>query len=477
MRIKKALVFALTLVFAAMAFSSIPAQQKIEGIWLGTLTVPGAELRIVINLSKNADGKLIATLDSPDQGAKGIPVEEVTFVNGHLGLAARSLNGGYEGNFTSDGSSIEGTWSQNGASFPLNVKRVDKVDEKVRPQDPIPPYPYESKDVSYLNKSANITLAGTLTLPKNGGPFPAAILITGSGAEDRNETVFGHHPFLVLADYLTRRGIAILRVDDRGVGGSTGNSAKSTSNDFAGDVLAGIDYLKSLKEINPKQIGLIGHSEGGLIAPMVAVQSPDVAFIVLMAGPGETGEQIIYSQAALILKASGVPDDEIVKDRKIKEATFSIVKQEPNDTLAAVRLHKTIDSIMVRLTPEEKQGFGYTTEAMDGIFREILSPWFRAFLTYDPISTLTKVKCSVLAINGEKDMQVPPKENLKAIGDALKTGGNPDYTAAELPGLNHLFQMAQTGSPMEYATIDETISPKALSTIGDWIVARTSEKK
>jgi fermentation-respiration switch protein FrsA (DUF1100 family) len=477
MRIKKAIVFALTLLFAVAAFSLSRAEQKIEGIWLGTLTVPGAELRIVINLSKNADGKLVATLDSPDQGAKGIPVEEVSFVNGHLHLAAKSLNGGYEGNLNSDGSSIDGTWSQNGGSLPLNVKRVDKVEEKVRPQDPISPYPYEAKEVSYLNKNANITLAGTLTLPRSGGAFPAVILITGSGAEDRNATVFGHRPILVLADYLTRRGIAVLRVDDRGVGSSTGNTAKSTSNDFAGDVLAGIDYLKSLKEINPKQIGLIGHSEGGIIAPMVAIQSPDVAFIVLMAGPGETGEQIIYSQAALILKASGVPDEEIAKDRKIKELTFGVVKAEPNDSLATIKLHATLDSVLAKLSPEERAGFGYTPEAIDGIIKEILSPWFRTFLTYDPIPTLTKVKCPVLAINGEKDMQVPPKENLKAISDALKAGGNKVYTATELPGMNHLFQMAETGSPMEYATIDETISPKALATIGDWIIARTRPKK
>lgn len=453
------------------------AEQNIEGIWLGTLTVPGVELRIVINLFKNADGKLTATLDSPDQGAKGIPVDIATFENGKLRLEAKSLNGVYEGVIGSDGLSFNGTWTQNGGSLPLLVKKVDKVEEKVRPQDPKPPYPYEARDVSYQNKKANITLAGTLTLPKSGGPFPAVILITGSGAEDRNETVFGHHPFLVLADYLTRRGIAVLRLDDRGVGGSTGDAGKSTSNDFAEDVLAGIDFLKTQKEINPKQIGLIGHSEGGLIAPLAAVQSPDVAFIVLMAGPGETGEKIIYSQSALIMKAAGADDAIIAKDRKIKELTFGVVKQQANDSLATIKLHSTIDSIMTQLTPEERAGFGYTPEAIDGIIKEILSPWFRSFLTYDPIPTLTKVKCPVLAINGEKDMQVPATENLGAIGEALKTGGNKDFTTSEIRGLNHLFQTAQTGSPMEYATIDETISPVALAKIGDWIVARTSGKK
>jgi hypothetical protein len=238
-------------------------KEGIEGMWMGTLSFSGTDLRVVFHFSKNPEGKLTATLDSPDQGAKDIPVDEVTFQNNHLYLNAKSIGGIYEGDMQEGKPGIDGKWAQGGMSVPLVLERTDKVPELVRPQEPKPPYPYIEKEVTYENKNAGITLAGTLTLPTTGAPFPAVLLITGSGAEDRDETVFGHRPFLVLADYLTRRGIAVLRVDDRGVGKSTGSMAKATSEDFAGDMLAGVEYLKGLKEIDPKRIGLLGHSEGG----------------------------------------------------------------------------------------------------------------------------------------------------------------------------------------------------------------------
>jgi fermentation-respiration switch protein FrsA (DUF1100 family) len=428
------------------------------------------------NITKGADGKLVTTLDSPDQGARGIPVEETSFEKGHLRLTAKSINGGFEGDINAEYSSINGTWTQNGGSLPLVLNRTDKVTEVIRPQDPKPPYPYDEKEVDYANKQAGITLAGTLTLPRSGGPFPAVILISGSGPEDRNETVFGHHPFLVLADYLTRNGIAVLRVDDRGVGKSTGDFKNATSEDFVGDVLSGIDYLKSQKDINPKQIGLIGHSEGGTIAPMAASKSSDIAFIVMMAGPGVTGEQIIYLQSALIYKSAGVSDAMIAKDRKLKEQAFAIVKQEPDTAIAGKKLREVLGAAIAQLSDEEKQTLEYTPEALDVQIQQVNSPWLRYFLINDPRPALLKVKCPVLAINGEKDMQVPPKENLKAVGEALKAGGNKDFTTKELPGLNHLFQTAKTGSPVEYSSIDETISPVALKTIGDWIINHTKIK-
>jgi fermentation-respiration switch protein FrsA (DUF1100 family) len=452
-------------------------KEGIEGMWMGTLSFSGVDLRVVFHISKDAKGKLTATLDSPDQGAKDIPVDEVTFQNNHLHLNAKSIGGNYEGDTQEGRPGIEGKWTQGGMSVPLVLERTDKIPELVRPQEPKPPFPYEVREVSYKNKQAGITIAGTLTLPKTGGPFPAVLLITGSGAQDRDETVFGHRPFLVLADYLTRLGIAVLRVDDRGVGKSTGKFAQATSEDFAQDALAGVEYLKGVKEIDPKKIGLIGHSEGGIIAPMVAVQSPDVAFIVLMAGTGITGEKILYSQSALILKAEGVSDDLIALDRKIKEQMFAEVEQEKDSAAADKKLHQIATDALSKMNEKDKQTLGYTTEMVDMSIKELLSPWFCFFLTYDPAPTLMKVKCPVLAINGEKDMQVPANENLSAIEDALKAGGNPDVTVKELPGLNHLFQTAETGSPMEYSKIEETISPDALSTIGNWIITHTQEKK
>jgi len=477
MKNKSAIGILLLPVLLFVALSLAYGDQSVEGTWLGTLKFSGTELRVVFNILQSPEGKLTATLDSPDQGAKDIPVEEVVFQNGHLRLDAKSINGVFEGDLKEDKSTIEGQWKQGGVSVPLVLQRTDKVPEVLRPQEPKTPYPYDEKEVVYENKKAGVKLAGTLTLPRSDGPFPAVLLITGSGPQDRNETVFGHHPFLVLADYLTRQGIAVLRVDDRGVGKSTGSFAKATSEDFAGDVLAGVEYLKSLKEINPKQIGLLGHSEGGLIAPMVAAKTPDVSFIVMMAGTGLTGEQILYLQSALIQKASGTSDEAIARDRKLREQMFAVVKEEQDSAAIDKKLRIVLTDALAKMSEKEKQEMGYSPELLDMTVKQMLSPWLRFFLTYDPKPALMKVKCPVLAINGEKDLQVPPKENLRAIEEALKAGGNKDYTVKELPGLNHLFQTSATGSPMEYSKIEETISPAALTVIGDWIIEHAKGKK
>ncbi|MBU1036114.1 alpha/beta fold hydrolase [bacterium] len=460
----------------------VSAQQQvapasgIEGIWEGKLEAPGVELRIVFKISKGPDGTLTATLDSPDQGVTGIPVEEVIFKDNTLRLEVKSVGGIYEGKVSEDFLVIEGEWKQSGQTLPLTVKRVDKAVEILRPQVPKKPYPYIEEELVYENKEAGITLAGTLTLPLGKGPFPAVLLITGSGPQDRNETIFNHRPFLVLADYLTRQGVAVLRVDDRGVGKSTGDFSQATSEDFALDVLAGIEYLKTRKEINPKQIGLIGHSEGGLIAPMVAVKSPDVVFIVLMAGTGLTGEEILYLQSDLISKAMGVNEEEIAKSRQFNEKIFSVIKEEEDNEIAKERLRQMVMAYLAELSEEEKNRIGVSEESLKAQLQNLLSPWSRFFLTYDPKPTLSKVKCPILAINGEKDFQVPPKENLSAIEEALKAGDNKNFTIKELPDLNHLFQTAQTGLPSEYAKIEETISPNALKLIGDWILEQTQDK-
>ncbi|MDQ1327447.1 MAG: uncharacterized protein QG641_727 [Candidatus Poribacteria bacterium] len=439
---------------------------KDKEMWQGTLKVPGGELRVVFKISKDQDGKFTATLDSPDQGVKGIVVDTVSFDNGNAHFEVKSVNGSFDGKLK-DSNTIEGEWKQSGASLPLVLNRVEKEPEIQRPQEPAKPYPYLEEEVVYENKSAGIKLAGTLTMPNSGGPFPAVLLISGSGLEDRNETVFGHRPFLVLADYLTRQGIAVLRADDRGVGGSTGDFLKAITDDFASDAVAGVEYLKSRNEINSKQIGLIGHSEGGLIAPIAATQSSDVAFIVLMAGTGIIGEEIIYQQSELVSKGMGIKDDDIAKSKAIEEQIFTVVKQENDKAI----LEKKIREIMVNGVAGLSEGERKAAMAnFDSQLQSLLSPWFRNFLIYDPKPTLMKVKCPVLAINGDKDLQVPSKENLSAIEEALKAGGNKDYTVKELPGLNHLFQTAKTGVPSEYAAIEETISPTALKTMGDWIL-------
>ena len=475
MRKKRAVIIAalVTLLFSTIALPY--SNEAIEGIWQGTLKAGAIELRIVFKLSQGPEGILSATMDSPDQGAKDIPVDEVIFENGNLRLEIKVAMGVFEGKLRDDNLSIEGEWKQSGQSFPLVLERVDEVVELLRPQEPKKPYPYQEEEVVYENKKAAIKLAGTLTIPGQEGPFPAVLLISGSGPQDRDETLLGHRPFLVLADYLTHRGIAVLRVDDRGIGESTGDFAQATSEDFASDVLAGLEYLKSREEINPKQIGLIGHSEGGIIAPMVAVQSSDVAFIILMAGTGLTGEDILYLQTELIARAEGVSDEVIAKNLSLQEQMFTIVKEEKDSISAEKRLRTILEDAISELELSEKER--QTAEAKaEAQIKSILSPWFRYFLTYDPSPTLTKVKCPVLAINGEKDLQVPPKENLAAIEEALKAGGNNSYTIKELSGLNHLFQTAETGSLSEYAKIEETISPTALKIMSDWILEQTEDK-
>ncbi len=442
----------------------------IEGIWEGKLQVPGTEIRIVFSITATPEGKLTATMDSPDQGVKGFPVDEVILKDNTLYLDVSTIAGYFEGKVSEDFSVIKGEWNQSGTSFPLSLQKIEKAVELTRPQEPEKPYPYIEEDVKYNNKKAGVILAGTLTLPDKEGFFPAVLLVSGSGPQDRDESVFGHKPFLVLADYLTRQGIAVLRFDDRGVGKSTGNFFQATSNDFASDVLAGIDYLKSRKEINAEQIGLIGHSEGGIIAPMVAIHSRDVSFIVLMAGPGLTGEEILYLQSELISRANGISEEGIARNRHYNEKLYSLVKEEENKDILIEKANKIFDEYVAELSEDEKSRIGDPEAFIEAQIQSLLSPWFKYFLTYNPKPTLSKVSCPVLAINGEKDLQVPPEENLEVIKEALIAGGNKDFMIKELPGLNHLFQTAQTGSPDEYAKIEETISPVALELISDWIL-------
>ena len=451
-----------------------PQENWPAGTWQGTLQFPGAELRLVFRISQNSDGSWTALLDSPDQGAKDIPTSKVVVENDRLLIESQIVAGGFSGKSNADFSEIAGQWKQAGLEIPLVLKKTDRVTGPARPQEPKKPYPYLEEEVVYDNAAAGIKLAGTLTLPPGGGPFTAVLLITGSGAQDRDETVMGHKPFWVLADYLTRRGIAVLRVDDRSVGGSGGDFSTSTTLDFAGDVLAGIAYLKSRKEIDPGRIGLIGHSEGGLIAPLAAVKNPkDVAFIVLMAGPGIVGEEILLLQGKLIGKANGSSDSAIALDSEQQKKMFRILKEEKDPAAMEARLRQAMKETMAKLSAEEQKKL--PPAAQEASLRMIMSPWFRFFLTYDPRPALRQVTCPLLAVNGEKDLQVPPAENLKAIAAALKAGGNAKFTVKQLPGLNHLFQTAQSGSPSEYAGIEETIAPAALQLIGDWIQERTAK--
>lgn len=441
---------------------------KAAGNWSGELELPGKKLELIFKIIQTEKGKLEGLMDVPAQGARDIPVSSVTYSNDSILLEVEMIHGKYSGIFSND-STIMGKWEQNGATLSLFLSKTEKSTELLRPQTPQKPYPYDVEEVVYTNPKSGLKLAGTVTIPKHAKNCPAAILITGSGAEDRDETIFEHHPFLVIADYLTRNGIAVLRVDDRGVGGSEGNTSSATSADFASDVLAGINFLKNYKEISSSKIGLIGHSEGGLIAPIVATQSKDVSFTVLLAGPGISGEQILYAQGELLSKAAGMSDEKIQQNRKLQEAIYNIVINEKDTAKLVDRLQKTYSNGMYAMLNESQKN------AVNAAVGTIISPWYKFFLSYNPYPTLTKVTCPVLALNGEKDLQVPPDENLAAIEKALTEGGNTNFKTIKMAGLNHLFQKCETGEVAEYAQIEETINPEVLLTIKDWILEVSSK--
>jgi len=429
----------------------------IDGAWMGSLDTGAIKLRVVFHIVNTEDG-LTATMDSLDQGAKGIPTSSVTRDGASLKIEAKSIGGSFEGKIAADLSSIDGKWSQGGATMPLSLKRVkDQAElELKRPQNPVKPYPYREEEVSFDNKAQNVTLASTLTIPQGKGPFPAVLLITGSGPQDRDESLLGHKPFLVLSDYLTRHGIAVLRADDRGTGKSTGVFGTATTADFATDAEAGVTYLKRRAEVDPHKIGLIGHSEGGVIAPMLAARNKDVAFIVMMAGTGVPGDQILVAQGEAIQIASGKDPAKAATEAAKEKELLTLVETEKDQTI----LEKELKEKMAGDVPEAQIG---------AQIKQITSPWFRYFLTYDPATALRKVTCPVLAINGSLDKQVLPNQNLPPIRKALEEAGNKHFEVDELPGLNHLFQTAKTGALSEYAEIEETMSPVALEKMATWI--------
>jgi uncharacterized protein len=442
------------------------SDRNIVGLWQGTLSSQGMELRVVFHVEKDSNGTLNATMDSPDQGAKGIVVDKVTVRGDSIALEVKMIGGGYYGSIQPGDSAMNGMWKQRGASLPLELHTIREVAVIHHPQEPTPPLPYTSEDVSYRNEEAGITLAGTFTKPNSGGPFPALLLITGSGPQNRDEELLGQKPFLVIADYLTRRGIAVLRVDDRGVGKSTGNFGTATTIDFAGDVRSGIKFLTTRSDVNPRKIGLLGHSEGGMIAPMVANQSSDVAYIVLLAGPSLRGDQILYLQSSLISAAMGLPAERISHNLRLNHALFAIVASESDTAKLVAKIRSAVEQSM---SEDTVMGGKVNEQEAEMTAREISSPWFRFFLTYDPAPALEKVMCPVLALNGSKDLQVPAEEDIKGMEAAFKKSGNQHARAMVLPGLNHLFQKAETGLPQEYAKIEETVNPEALKIIGDWI--------
>ncbi len=454
-----------TLLFIVSFFTTNLMSQNIEnmlGYWEGRIDAGSIEVRLWLIVEQDSLGNIVTTADAPDQDANGIAVDSLQVIGSTVSFKIPKVMGHFVGELKEDMNGIDGTWTQGLSSVALRLDRLDTRPSSRRYQEPVEPFPYMVEHVRFKNASKAIRLAGTLTLPENSYNAPAVILVSGSGPQDRDSKIMGHKPFKVIADHLSRNGVAVLRYDDRGTAESEGNFAAATSDDLATDVAAAFEYLKRRKEINPEKIGIIGHSEGGLIAPMVAALNADIAFIVLMAGPGSTGEQILYQQLELLNKAAGMSDADVKKVLKSTAKIYEIAKSDLSYKEAVVALRKQFKRKSWWMTKKMKTEKNLTEASVSVIAQQVFSDWFRRFLVVDPADYLKDVKCPVLAINGEKDLQVPPSPNLDLIEEYLRSAGNSKVEVHRLKDLNHLFQHCETGAVKEYNRIEETISPEVL---------------
>lgn len=450
----------------ALLFSTIFLQaQDFIGDWKGALAVQDNALSIIFHISE-ANGRLSATMDSPNQGAFGISTD-TCFVQGkQLTIKASAMMMTFTATLRED--QLDGTFQQGMAQLPLKMKRLTQADSaSSRPQDPQPPFPYQVAEVTFSNPDAEITLAGTLTQPKNTEASRVIIMISGSGPQDRNSEILNHRPFLVWADHLTRQGIAVLRFDERGVGESEGDFSRATSQDFASDVQAAIDFIVAHDDFQDSAIGLLGHSEGGLVAPLAALERPEsVDFLVLLAAPGVPITELMYEQNVKVAEGQGMVDPTKTMFLDQQKAVFSLVKG--SSELSDEAMRDTIFSfyeqrnggINLRDNPQVKKAA-----------EQFSSPWMRFFLAYDPQPVLEQLSVPVLAINGDKDTQVIAGQNIPGIVAALKKGGNTQLTTQIFPGLNHLFQSADTGQASEYVQIEETVNPAVLEYVTNWILS------
>jgi pimeloyl-ACP methyl ester carboxylesterase len=456
--------------------------QDITGNWQGTLEVKGASLPIVFHFKKDSADKWLATFDSPVQKAYNLACSEVIIKEDSVIIMIKMINGNYSGKYGKDKKEITGMWKQGGISLPLTITKTSGVAtfiELIRPQTPKPPFKYKSEDVEYDNADKSVHFGATITYPDIetarswNKKFPAVLLITGSGQQDRDETIFGHKPFAVIADYLTKNGLMVLRVDDRGTGKTRGNLSNATTADFAKDVEAGIAYLKTRDEVDPKKIGLIGHSEGGMIAPMVASRNNEIAFIILLGGPGIKIAKLMEQQSIDVAQSAGVSPVELEQFRPLYKKLLNAVIDE-KDSTAAIEKGIKVFKLWQKGKPSRlvKNTTGVTNDSslrnfVNEFVVQLKTPWFNYFIKFDPAVYLTKVHCPLLALNGEKDIQVAAKPNLAAIKSyGLK---NKNFTTFEIQGLNHLFQHCTKCSVEEYGEIEESFSPGALTIIGDWI--------
>lgn len=438
--------------------------QEIVGSWQGELEVQGMKIPLIFNIT--AEGSNFkSTMDSPKQGAKGIPVTKTTFSNNELFLEAINMNVTYKGTFQND--KIEGLFIQNKIELPLILTKVTDTTAFIqrRPQTPKAPFDYPTEEVRFENPTDKNTLAGTISIPKNKKDFPIIIMITGSGSQDRNEEIFGHKPFAVIADDFAKKGIATLRIDDRGVGESSKGNDNPTTANYATDINAAVEFLAKKGYNN---IGLLGHSEGGMIAPMVATSNKKVKFIISMAGPGIAIDQLMAMQIEKGGQLAGENPEKLKLDVEISKKTFQFIKNYKGNDLKSelekmylIDFQKYPDSIM----PKENIAIEAKNES-----EKFTNKWLLYFISFDPADYISKLKIPVLAINGNLDFQVDSKSNLNGFEKNLTKARNKNFKIVEMSGMNHLFQECTTGFVTEYGEIEQTISPKVLLEMSDWVL-------
>ena len=460
----------LFLIAAITGFQAAAGNHWYDGSWSGDLNVMGVKLTLNFNFTSAGDGDdITCTLDSPNQNAFGIPCSKVVISHNAdkasgdtIEVSIDALRASYRGVVCGD-SVIDGKFKQ-GMEFPLTLHRIAAPAVAAqRKQTPKAPFPYKTRDVKIQNTADGVTLAGTLTLPAEGKNFPAVVLVSGSGAQNRDEEMMGgHRPFAVIADYLTRHGIAVLRYDDRGTAESTGDFKSCITQDFARDAEAAFKFLASQPEINKKKIGYLGHSEGGMIAFMNAAKDKNVAFIVTLAAPATKGRDLMIRQTGLI--AAIIRSSEIVKHDRKTEMIFDAIDQATD----SATLRKQLFGILTdggcpdSIPAEQRKNIEQQISVMT-------SPWYMNFIKYDPANAIRAVKCSVFALGGSLDSQVDAEINLAAIRSLC---GSKRVETQLYPGLNHLFQSCKPGmESLMYNQIEETISPQVLDDMAKWITS------
>lgn len=443
--------------------------QNFTGDWYGILDIGMQKLRIVFHIAKDSTGNYRTRSDSPDQNAFGVPIPATEIRGDSLILKVPNGNMEYKGKLIGD-SVINGVFIQ-GLSLPLQLtKKAFEIGPPKRPQTPKPPYSYETQDIIFFNKDSSLRYGATLTYPKKGKKFPAVILITGSGQQDRDETLFEHKPFAVIADYLTKLGYAVLRIDDRGAGKTTGNFYTTGTKEYIADANTAIAYLKKNKNINSSKIGLMGHSLGGMIAPMVAAENKDVAFIISLAGVGVKGKELLIKQRqALSFKGKISASDSSIFQNYYKalDSLFEQKEQVADFVNAATEISRIAQNrIKDSALKNEIQS---ATQYLEIGYLQRQSAEYKSIIAYDPAPYFENLKIPFLAVNGSKDVQVDADLNLSSFKKMLTKANNKNFKLVKLEGLNHLFQQCNTCTYSEYSILEETFSPKALTVIGQWL--------